>query len=89
MEKEMVISNYDRQVDIGRRIFMEYNQDKIIRKFHLLSEHQWIFMDYLNTPYRISRTDGSIEACQNNNRWQECRSYDTVMTIYDLLCSLD
>lgn len=47
MEKEMVISNYDRQVDIGRRIFMEYNQDKIIRKFHLLSDHQWIFLDYL------------------------------------------
>ena len=86
MEKETVISNYDRQVDIGRRIFMEYDQDKIIRKFHLLSDHQWIFLDYLNTPYRISRTDGTIEACQNNNRWLECRSYDTVMTIYDLLC---
>ncbi len=77
MEKETVISNYDRQVDIGRRIFMEYDQDKIIRKFRLLSDHQWIFLDYLNTPYRISRTDGTIEACQNNNRWLECRSYDT------------
>ena len=86
MEKETVISNYDRQVDIGRRIFMEYNQDKIIRKYELLADEHWIYLDYLDTSYRISRENGKIEEQQKENCWKECRSYDTVMTIYDLLC---
>lgn len=86
MEKETVISNYDRQVDIGRRIFMEYDQDKIIRKYELLADEHWIYLDYLDTSYRISRENGKIEEQQKENCWKECRSYDTVMTIYDLLC---
>lgn len=86
MENETIMSNYDRQVDIGRNIFMEYDQDKIIRKFQLPSDQNWIFLDYLNTSYRISRKDGKIEAYQKDDTWLECRSYDTVMTIYDLLC---
>lgn len=86
MEKETVISNYDRQVDIGRRIFMEYDQDKIIRRYELLADEHWIYLDYLDASYRISRENGKIEEQQKENCWKECRSYDTVMTIYDLLC---
>ena len=58
MEKETVISNYDRQVDIGRRIFMEYDQDKIIRRYELLADEHWIYLDYLDASYRISRENG-------------------------------
>jgi len=86
VEKETVISNYDRQVDIGRRIFMEYDQDKIIRRYELLADEHWIYLDYLDASYRISRENGKIEEQQKENCWKECRSYDTVMTIYDLLC---
>lgn len=86
MESDKITSNYDRQVDIGRRIFMEYNQDKIIRKYELLADEHWIYLDYLDTSYRISRENGKIEEQQKENCWKECRSYDTVMTIYDLLC---
>ena len=86
MESDKITSNYDRQVDIGRRIFMEYDQDKIIRKYELLADEHWIYLDYLDTSYRISRENGKIEEQQKENCWKECRSYDTVMTIYDLLC---
>ena len=86
MESDKITSNYDRQVDIGRRIFMEYDQDKIIRKYKLLADEHWIYLDYLDTSYRISRENGKIEEQQKENCWKECRSYDTVMTIYDLLC---
>ena len=78
-------SNYDLQVDIGRQIFLDYDQDRLIDKFHLQADSQWIFLDYLHMPCRISRTDGRIEVCAES-RWHECRSYNTVMTIYDLLC---
>lgn len=77
-------SNYDLQVDIGRRIFMEYDQELLIRKFALRSDENWIYLTYLNIPCRISRADGRIE--ERHSTWQECRCFSTVMTIYDLLC---
>lgn len=83
MEKKR--SNYDVQVDVGRRIFMEYDQDVLIRKFSLQADTQWIYLTYLNTPCRISRVDGRIDELWNGV-WAECRAYNTVMTIYDLLC---
>ena len=78
-------SNYDLQVDIGKRIFMEFDHEKLIRKFRLEADENWICLTYLNTPCRISREDGRIEYF-TDGLWQECRSYETVMTIYDLLC---
>lgn len=79
------MDNYERQVDIGKRIFLEYDQNKLIRKFGLDTDAQYIYLTYLNTPCRISRKAGSIEECICGN-WHECRDFSTVMTIYDLLC---
>ncbi len=79
------ISNYDLQVDIGKRIFLEYDQEVLIRKFRLDADGQYLYLTYLNTPCRIGRSDGGIEE-HIQGLWQECRSFSTVMTIYDLLC---
>ena len=78
-------SNYDKQVDIARGIFLQYDQELLIRKFRLQADAHWIRLTYLNTPCRVSRSDGHVEE-QVGGTWQECRSFNTVMTIYDLLC---
>lgn len=83
MEKRS--SNYDLQVDIARKIFLQYDQPQLIQKFQLTADAQWIYLTYLNTPCRICREDGCVEE-RCDGEWRECRSYDTVMTIYDLLC---
>lgn len=79
------MDNYDLQVDIGKRIFLEYDQERMIRKFSLEADRQYIYLTYLHTPCRISRQSGAVEE-QICGAWQECRNYSTVMTIYDLLC---
>jgi len=79
------ISNYDLQVDIGKRIFLEHDQELLIRKFRLKADEQYIYLTYLNTLCRISRFSGGIEE-YISNIWQECRNFSTVMTVYDLLC---
>ena len=84
MKKE-IPSNYDLQVDIGRKIFLEYDQERLIRKFSLQTDGDWIYLTYLNTPCRISRADGRIDELVDG-KWAECRNFSTVMTIYDLLC---
>ena len=85
MKKENIPDNYDKQVDIGRKIFMEYDQALLIRKFGLEADEQWIYLTYLNTPCRISRADGRIDELVEGV-WTECRDFSTVMTVYDLLC---
>jgi len=79
------MDNYDLQVDIGKRIFLEHDQEKIIRKFRLDADEKWIYLTYLNTPCRISRTTGAVEEYAQK-QWRECRNFSTVMTVYDLLC---
>lgn len=79
------VSNYDLQVDIGKQIFLQYDQERLIRKFCLEADERWIYLIYLGTPCRIDREDGTIEEFAQGV-WRECRSYSTVMTIYDLLC---
>ena len=79
------MDNYDLQVDIARGIFLEHDPQLLIQKFSLAAEAHWLYLTYLNTPYRICRTTGKIEEF-SADCWQECRSYSTVMTIYDLLC---
>lgn len=79
------MDNYDLQVDIGKRIFLEYDQEVLIRKFQLEADGQYLYLTYLNTPCRISRKDGGIEE-YIEGVWKACRNYGTVMTVYDLLC---
>lgn len=79
------MDNYDLQVDIAKRIFLEYDQEQLIRKYSLNADKDYLYQSYLNTPCRIRRKDGSIEQwlC---GQWRECRNFGTVMTLYDLLC---
>ena len=83
--KKNIPDNYDLQVDIGRRIFLEYDQQMLIRKFSLESDEIYLYLTYLNTPCRISRGSGQIDELLEGV-WTECRDFSTVMTIYDLLC---
>lgn len=79
------MDNYDLQVDIAKRIFLEYDQELVIRKFALDADGAYIYLSYLNTPIRICRRDGCVEEFVLG-QWHECRNFSTVMTVYDLLC---
>ena len=79
------MDNYDLQVDMAKRIFLQYDQEKMIGKFALRFDEEWLYLTYLNTPLRIHREDGRIEEFVLDV-WCQCRNYTTVMTVYDLLC---
>lgn len=81
----MPVDNYDRQVDIAKGIFLAYDQELLIRKFRLEADERYIYLNYINTPCRVNRNNGTVEEFAQN-QWKECRSFSTVMTVYDLLC---
>ena len=78
-------SNYDLQVDLARKVFLDYDHAALLRRLGLPADTLWVTLEYLHTPCRVSREDGRVEEYLNG-AWQECRRYSTVMTIYDLLC---
>ncbi len=84
MEKS-ITNNYEKQVYIGREWFLKYDQNKLIPKYGLKSDRDYLYLKYIGTEYRISRADGAVEY-RKEEKWQTCREYSIVMTIYDLLC---
>ena len=62
-------SNYDKQVDIARSIFLAHDQTLLIGKFQLQADERWVMLTYLNTPCRISRLDGRVEELRSG-AWQ-------------------
>ncbi len=86
MHKEKrIVSNYDKQVDIGRTYFLKYDQNTLAAKFHLQMDDSYIYIRYLGTPCRIERKSGAVYEKKGAD-FCECRSFETVMTIYDMLC---
>lgn len=79
------MDNYDLQVDIAKKIFLDHDLNFLISKFQLEADEQYIYLHYLNKPCRISRSTGTVEEYVEDC-WKECRDYSTVMTVYDLLC---
>ena len=83
-----MISNYDKQVDIGRKIFLNYDQDALIQKYTLDADADFLYLTYLGTKCRINRKTGAIDE-MIDDIYTECREYTVVMTIYDMLCHSD
>ena len=80
-----MISNYEKQVDIGKAYFLKYDQKVLAAKFRLNMDNNYLYLTYFNTPCRIERLSGTLFE-KTTDSWTECRSYETVMTIYDMLC---
>ena len=79
------MDNYEKQVYTGRELFLKYNQDKLIEKYGLKHDEEYLYLKYIETEYRINRRNGAIEYA-TGEEWTDCREYTVVMTIYDFLC---
>ena len=78
--------NYEKQVYLARDLFLKYNQDEMIRKFDLVSDDQFLYIELLQQSCRISRNTGVVEQSDLDGIWIPCENYELVMTIYDVLC---
>ena len=54
------MDNYEKQVYIGRELFLQHDQDKLIEKYGLEHDEEYLYLKYIGTEYRISRRDGAI-----------------------------
>ena len=58
--KKNLTDNYEKQIYIGRDLFLRYDQDMLIKKYKLKNDHAYLYLNYIGTEYRISRSEYSI-----------------------------
>ena len=73
--------NYEKQVIFSRGLFLKYDQQEMIEKFHLQADETYIYLILLGREYRIRRSDGAVLTEEG-----ECLDFSTTFTIYDVLC---
>lgn len=81
-QEKQGISNYEVMKNQMAHAFLQYNQENIIRKFHLKQDDQYLYIRFLEREYRINRLDGSVTWGENG----QAADYNEAMTIYDVLC---
>lgn len=77
--------NYRIQAEQAKQRFLTYDHEKLVEKFRMKADENYLYPVMLGRQYRLSRTDGNLEACLEG-RWEERNSFGEVMTLLDLLC---
>ncbi|MDD2958242.1 MAG: DUF3786 domain-containing protein [Lachnospiraceae bacterium] len=77
-------SNYEKQVIAARALFLNFSQEKMIQKFSLQWDEQYLYLPFFHWNCRIDRASGRITL--NTVSGSVDGDYEQVMTIYDYLC---
>lgn len=82
----MAKSNYDITRDRMEQEFLSYNQGRMVEKYALNHDRDYLYLTLLSRDYRISRTSGRVEWSRDGFRTAEHAGFDDSMTIFDVLC---
>lgn len=77
--------NYAIQSADARRLFLQRDQDAIIRNIPLTADDDHLCFSFFGIPYRIRRRDGYLFRLADGD-WIPADSHGEVMTIFDYLC---
>lgn len=69
----------------ARSLFLQWNQEEMIRRCGLMADDEAIHIRYLNCGYSIDRKTGAVTREEDG----EIASFNEVMAIYDYLCRTD
>ena len=83
---DATLSNYEITRNQMRTVFTAYDQDKIIRKFSLESDADYIYLEFIRRNYRIGRQNGIVEWSDDGFATTAEADFNECMTIYEVLC---
>lgn len=78
-------NNYLIQAEMARNHFLSYDQNQLIHKFPLKADNEFLYLNFIGQPHRISRETALIEK-QTAAGWADANSFNETLTILDLLC---
>ena len=80
------MSNYKIMKDKMAAVFLQYDQEPMIRKFALLHDKDYLYIPCVGRTYRVHRLTGAVSWSADSFQTEEKADYNEVMTIYDVLC---
>lgn len=81
-----MLSNYEITRNKMREKFTEYDQEKMIKKFSLRNDGNYLYLTFMCHEYRINRNTGMVEWSDNDFESVNEADFNESMTIYDVLC---
>ncbi len=76
------MSNYDQMLALGQRLFLEWNQDQMIRRYHLGSDERYLYLRFLGQLHRIDRLSARVV----NLVTGQPAGFTAALSIFDYLC---
>ena len=77
-------TNYEKQIDNALLAFTKWDQQKIVDKFGLKSDENYIYINELGVLYRLHKTDATIEKSADGINYTEDVNFDESASIFDL-----
>lgn len=81
------MSNYEITKRRMARSFAQYDQEEMARKFHLSGDAEYLYIRFLNRPYRIHRAEGTVTWSEDGFLSCAEAGFHEAMTLYDVLCN--
>ena len=80
-------SNYDVMRADAEARFLGYDQEHMIKKFHLESDQNYIYLRFVGRKYRIDRHTGRIEWSEEAFTTAKAAGFNETLSIFDVLCN--
>ena len=80
------ISNYEITKRRVQKDFLKYDQEKMMQKFSLKADENYLYITFIGHSYRICRKSGYLEWSEDNFVTCVEGDFNEALTIYDLLC---
>ena len=80
------MNNYEIMKRQMRKDFLKYDQDRMIDKFRLRHDPDFIYITFIGRLYRVHRASGNVEWSDDGFAHPREANYNEAMTIYDVLC---
>lgn len=79
-------SNYDVTRERMETVFLAYNQEKMIEKFHLPHTPEYLYISFVGRTYRIDRKTGKVAWQSPDTDRYLPAGFNDSMTLFDVLC---
>lgn len=80
------MNNYEIQAENAKRLFLTYDQEKIIEKLHLRYDGDYLYLPFLDLQYRVHRRTAAVERREGAGPYEDGGSFNEVLTLFDVLC---
>lgn len=79
-------SNYELMKKQMQSHFLEFDQEKMIRKFGLEHDGDYLYLNFVGRKHRVNRHSGLVEWSENGFEDSFEADYNGAMSVYDVLC---